>query len=496
MKKLLVANRGEIAIRIMKSAQSKGIRTVAIYSESDVEAPHRFFADESYLVGEGPSSQSYLKSGKIIEIAKGMRCDAIHPGYGFLSENADFAEAVVNAGLIFVGPGPASMRMMGDKLSAKQLAQSLKIPLVPGSDQPITDLESAKEIASTIQYPILLKAAGGGGGKGMRIVRSPEDLDASFQTAASEAFQSFGDARIFIERYLESPRHIEVQIMADHHGNVLHIFERDCSIQRRHQKVIEESPAPHLSEMLRDQMTSAAIRMAKGCKYTGAGTLEFLVDGNDQFYFLEMNTRLQVEHPVSEMISGLDLVAWQLDIANNQPLPLVQDEVIQRGHSIELRIYAEDPLENFSPSLGHLEKYQEPNGEQIRIDSGVRQGYEIPIYYDPLLAKLIVWAENRNEAIGLMKQAIREYQIEGIKTTLPFGNFVLDHKSFREGNYNTRFIEKYFSPENYHTWSDKKAQVAAIAAGAMMAFKKGNKQIDSGNTAWWSARKWNEKGLQ
>ena len=493
--KLLIANRGEIAIRIMKSAQSLGIRTVAIYSEADVEAPHRFYADESYLVGASPSSQSYLKTSNILDVAKRSKCDAIHPGYGFLSENATFAEAVSDAGLIFIGPSAYSMKLMGDKLAAKRLAKNHKIPLVPGSDAPLDDLRVAQQVAANIEYPILLKAAGGGGGKGMRIVYKGADLNDAFRSASREAEQSFGDPRVFIERYLESPRHIEVQVMADHYGNVVHLFERDCSIQRRHQKVIEESPAPHLSSQLRDELTQAAIKIARACKYTGAGTLEFLVDEHERFYFLEMNTRLQVEHPVTEMVTGIDLVTWQINIAQGLPLPMQQEEINQSGHSIELRVYAEDPLNRFSPSLGILSLYQQPQGEGIRIDSGVRKNYEIPIYYDPLLSKLIVWSKSRPQAITLLNEAIKEYHIGGIKTTLELGNFVMEHPAFVKGRYDTNFIDQYFDQSQFDKWNSKKKKVAAIAAVLVKLRQQvGEKQID-GYKTWWSSRKWVNKSM-
>ncbi|MBK8506363.1 MAG: acetyl-CoA carboxylase biotin carboxylase subunit [Saprospiraceae bacterium] len=466
MEKILVANRGEIARRIVRTAKQMGIKTVAIYSVSDEQALHRFDADESYLAGESPSSESYLKQEKIIEIALIAGCQAIHPGYGFLSENAAFAEKVESAGLLFIGPSVESIRTMGDKLAAKQLAKANGIPLLPGSEIPIADLKKAKEMAQFIGYPILLKAAGGGGGKGMRIVKQEGELDQLLRMASSEAHQSFGDDRVFVEKYLENPKHIEIQVMADQHGNAVHIFERDCSIQRRHQKVIEESPAPTMDLDLRQKMTDAALKLTKACNYRGAGTIEFLVDQTGQFFFLEMNTRLQVEHPVTEAISGIDLVRWQIDIANGKPLPLTQDQITIKGHSIELRVYAEDTTNNFSPSLGKIIHYDEPVGQHIRVDSAVAKDFDVPIYYDPMLAKLIVWGEDRSDAINRLKQAIAQYHILGIDTTLPLGLFVANHPDFENGHYSTHFIQTHFDSAAWHQSIRESALIASLVAAA------------------------------
>ena len=391
MKKIVVANRGEIAIRVMKTARKMGIKTVAVYSTIDRNAPHVKFADEAVCIGEAPSNQSYLLGSKIIEVAKALNADAIHPGYGFLSENADFAEEAERNNIIFIGPKSKAIKIMGSKLAAKEAVKQYNIPMVPGYDEAITDVEKAKKVATSIGFPILIKASAGGGGKGMRVVEKEADFESQMDRAISEAISAFGDGSVFIEKYVASPRHIEIQVLADSHGNILYLFERECSVQRRHQKVIEEAPSSVLTPELRKQMGEAAVLVAKSCDYLGAGTVEFLLDENNNFYFLEMNTRLQVEHPVTEIITGTDLVELQIRVARGEVLPIQQDDLKIKGHAVELRVYAEDPLNDFLPSVGHLDVYQLPVGEGVRVDNGFEQGMDIPIYYDPMLSKLITY---------------------------------------------------------------------------------------------------------
>ncbi len=461
MHKLLVANRGEIALRIMRTAQKMGIQTVAVYSEADRNAPFVLFADEAYLLGPPPSAQSYLLGDKIIEIAKKTGVDAIHPGYGFLSENAVFAQAVTDANILFVGPSPHAMRIMGSKLAAKEAVKSYDIPMVPGTDEAVKDIQKAKALADEMGYPILIKASAGGGGKGMRVVHKAEDFVSMMDRAQSEAQSSFGDDAVFIEKYITSPRHIEIQILADKKGNTVHLFERECSIQRRHQKVVEEAPSAILTPELRTRMGEAAINVAKACQYEGAGTVEFLVDKELNFYFLEMNTRLQVEHPVTEMITGLDLVEQQLKIAAGHDLDFVQADLSINGHAFELRVYAEDAFNNFLPSTGTLTTYQIPTGEGVRVDDGFVEGMDIPIYYDPMIAKLAVWAPTRQAAAKKMLAAILNYDIKGIETTLPFGKFVFNQPDFLAGNFNTHFVADYFSKEKAEKQNEIAAEIAA-----------------------------------
>ncbi|MEP5340248.1 MAG: acetyl-CoA carboxylase biotin carboxylase subunit [Algibacter sp.] len=464
MKKILIANRGEIAIRVMKTARNMGIKTVAVYSTIDRNAPHVRFADEAVHIGESPSNQSYLRGDKIIEVAKQLNVDAIHPGYGFLSENADFAELVEKNNIIFIGPRSNAIKVMGSKLAAKAAVKAYNIPMVPGIDKAITDVDLAKDIAKEIGFPILIKASAGGGGKGMRVVEKESDLESQMNRAISEATSAFGDGSVFIEKYVSSPRHIEIQIMADCHGNVLHFFERECSIQRRHQKVIEEAPSTILTPKLRAEMGESAIKVAKACDYLGAGTVEFLLDDNLNFYFLEMNTRLQVEHPVSELIAGVDLVELQIKIARGEKLQIKQDELKIKGHALELRIYAEDPLNDFLPSVGYLSTYKIPSGVGIRVDNGFEVHMDIPIYYDPMLSKLITYANTREEAIQLMLKAIDDYHIEGVQTTLGFGKYVFNHEAFQSGNFDTHFVKKYYSPEALKEDREKEAKLAALIA--------------------------------
>jgi len=462
MKKILIANRGEIAIRVMKTARKMGIKTVAVYSEADRNAPHVRFADECVCIGEAPSNKSYLLGTKIIEEAIKLNVDAIHPGYGFLSENANFAELCEKNNIIFIGPKSRSIRMMGDKLAAKDAVKNYDIPMVPGVDRAVTDPKEAIEIAHQIGFPILIKAAAGGGGKGMRIVENENEVEEQMQRAISEALSAFGDGSVFVEKYITSPRHIEIQVLADSHGNILHFFERECSVQRRHQKVIEEAPSSILTPELREKMGNAAILVAKSCDYLGAGTVEFLVDHNLNFYFLEMNTRLQVEHPVTELISGVDLVELQIKIARGEAITIKQEELTINGHALELRVYAEDPMNNFLPSVGRLNTYKIPEGKGIRVDNGFEEGMDIPIYYDPMLSKLITYGKTREEAIQLMIEAIDAYKVEGVFTTLPFGKFVCEHEAFRSGNFDTHFVKKYYSPEKLKSNIEDEARLAAL----------------------------------
>jgi propionyl-CoA carboxylase alpha chain len=464
MKKILIANRGEIAIRVMRTAKKMGIKTVAIFSEADRNAPHVKYADQAVCIGPAPSNQSYLRGDKIIEIAKSLDVDAIHPGYGFLSENADFAELAEKNNIIFIGPRSKAIKMMGDKLAAKDAVKNYNIPMVPGVDHAITDPKEAIKIAKEIGFPILIKAAAGGGGKGMRIVEQEKDVEEQMKRAISEATSAFGDGSVFIEKYVTSPRHIEIQVMADAHGNIIHLFERECSIQRRHQKVIEEAPSTVLTTDLREKMGEAAINVARSCDYLGAGTVEFLLDADHNFYFLEMNTRLQVEHPVTELISGLDLVELQIKIARGEVLNIKQKDLKITGHALELRVYAEDPLNNFLPSVGNLEVYRLPVGENIRVDNGFEEGMDIPIYYDPMLSKLITYGKTRNEAMQLMINAIDNYHIKGVETTLAFGRFVFEHEAFKSGNFDTHFVKNYYSPNLLEKQHKLEAEIAAKIA--------------------------------
>jgi len=464
IKKILVANRGEIALRIMKTARNMGIKTVAIYSEADRNAPHVKFADEAVCIGPPPSNESYLLGDKIIKVAKELNVDAIHPGYGFLSENAEFGEHVEKSGMIFIGPKSHAIRVMGSKLAAKDAVKKYNIPMVPGTAEAITDVNVAKEIAREIGFPILIKASAGGGGKGMRIVENSEEFEDQMKRAISEAENAFGDGSVFIEKFVTSPRHIEIQVLADNFGNTVYLFERECSIQRRHQKVVEEAPSSVLTPVLRKEMGEAAVKVAKACDYVGAGTVEFLLDDKLNFYFLEMNTRLQVEHPVTELITGLDLVEQQINVANNQKLSFSQEDLKINGHAFELRVYAEDPLNNFMPSVGKLEVYRPPSGKNIRVDDGFTEGMQVPIQYDPMLSKLITYGKTRNEAMQTMLEAISGYDIEGVSTTLPFGKFVFEHEAFRSGNFDTNFVKKYYSEEKLKAINEEEAKLAALFA--------------------------------
>jgi acetyl-CoA carboxylase biotin carboxylase subunit len=464
MKKILVANRGEIALRIMRSAREMGIATVAIYSEADRAMPFVQYADEAVCIGPPPSSQSYLMMDKIMGAARQTGADAIHPGYGFLSENARFAQVVKDAGLIFIGPSPSAIEMMGSKLAAKQAAQRFGVPMVPGTETPLRSIDEAREVVKKTGFPILIKASAGGGGKGMRVVNNADELEEQVRMAKSEAMSAFGDDAVFIEKYVGAPRHIEIQVLGDQHGNYVYLFERECSIQRRHQKLIEEAPSSCLTPNIRDAMGKCALDVARACQYYGAGTVEFLVDENLQFYFLEMNTRLQVEHPVTEMITGLDLVKEQIKVARGEKLSFSQADLKINGHAIELRICAEDPANNFLPDTGTLTTYVRPQGYGIRVDDGYEQGMDIPIYYDPMISKLIAWGADREEARERLLRAISEYQVKGIRTTLPFGSWALQQPAFINGAFDTNFIGKYFTAESLEHADPEAAKAAAILA--------------------------------
>ncbi len=471
--KLLVANRGEIALRVLRSAKEMGLQTVAIYSEADRNALHVRYADEAVCVGPPASKDSYLRGDKILEVCKKLGVDAIHPGYGFLSENAGFARAVREAGLIFVGPSPEAMEIMGDKLSAKQAVKAYNIPLVPGTAEAISDVAEAKRIAEEVGFPILIKASAGGGGKGMRLVNNSAEFEEQMQLAINEAVSAFGDGAVFIEKFVTGPRHIEIQVLGDEHGHIVHLFERECSIQRRHQKVIEEAPSSVLTPELRARMGQCAVDVARACNYTGAGTVEFLLDDKHNFYFLEMNTRLQVEHPVTEYITGLDLVKEQIRVAEGQPLPFQQGDLAINGHALELRVYAEDPQNNFLPDIGRLQTYVRPQGPGVRVDDGFEQGMDIPIYYDPMIAKLVTHGATRAEAIARMLRAIEEYQITGITTTLGFGAYVLRHPAFVSGDFDTNFIRDHFTPAHLASPApDEATAKVAAALGAMLLSEK------------------------
>jgi acetyl-CoA carboxylase biotin carboxylase subunit len=492
MEKILIANRGEIALRIMRSAHEMGIKTVAVYSEADRNALHVRYANEAICIGPAPSNQSYLVIDKIIDACKESGAQGIHPGYGFLSENPEFARKVKAAGLILIGPSPEAMEIMGNKLSAKAAALKYQIPMVPGTEEAISDVEDAKNRAVEVGFPILIKAAAGGGGKGMRIVENVEEFEEQMQLAVSEAISAFGDGAVFIERYVTSPRHIEIQVLGDNYGNVVHLFERECSVQRRHQKVIEEAPSSVLTPQIREKMGKCAVDVAKSVNYSGAGTVEFILDENLDFFFLEMNTRLQVEHPVSELITGIDLVKEQIKIARGEKLSFTQDDLKINGHAVELRVYAEDPKNNFLPDIGNLQTYITPKGNGVRVDDGFEQGMDIPIYYDPMIAKLITFGKDREEAIQRMIRAIDEYEITGIETTLAFGKFVMQHPAFISGNFDTHFVSKYFKPEDLEIEDQDEAEIAALLATKIWLSKSNNQTVNpvsEDKSAWQRNRK-------
>lgn len=488
MNKILVANRGEIALRVMRTAREMGIKTVAVYSEADYNMPFVAFADESYCIGPAPSSESYLLADKIIDTALACGADAIHPGYGFLSENASFSAACRQAGITFIGPSPESIMAMGSKIAAKQSAKKYNVPMVPGTDSPIKDIHEARQIATQTGFPLLIKASAGGGGKGMRIVHHIDELEEQLNMAKSEALNSFKDDSVFIEKYVASPKHIEIQILGDKHGNYVYLFERECSIQRRHQKLIEEAPSSCLTPDIRHAMGECAINVARSCNYDGAGTVEFLVDESLNFYFLEMNTRLQVEHCVTEMITGIDLVQQQILVAQGQTLLFSQHDLAIHGHAIELRICAEDPLNNFLPDIGRLHIYKRPQGPGIRVDDGYEEGMDIPIHYDPMLGKLIAWGENRTMAIQRLQRAIEEFRINGIETTLPFGHWAIQHDAFQKGQFDTHFIANYYKPELLEQHSDEVKQAAALLSVSLFEQAKLQLTPINNNSGNWHLR--------
>ncbi|MCL4511074.1 MAG: acetyl-CoA carboxylase biotin carboxylase subunit [Bacteroidetes bacterium] len=477
IKKILVANRGEITLRIMRTIREMGRQSVAIYSDVDIAMPFVRYADEAYSLEGKEARETYLDIPKIISIARKAKVDAIHPGYGFLSENSEFAREVGKAGIIFIGPRADVIKSMGDKTEARKLVSGYGVPVVPGTPNSIDDLREAKEAARKIGYPILVKAAAGGGGKGMRLVKEESELESSLRGAQSEALSAFGDNRIFIEKYIVNPRHIEFQILADNYGNVVHLFERECSIQRRHQKVVEETPSMALTPELREEMGDAAINAAKACGYSNAGTVEFILGEDGKYYFLEMNTRLQVEHPITEATTGIDIVRKQIKIAEGNKLDFSQKEITRRGHSIESRIYAEDVFNGFLPDTGTLKMLREPVGNGVRVDSGVESGSEISVYYDSMIAKLSVWDTSREHAIKKMLRALDEYVIVGVKTTIPFCKFVLESDDFRGGKYSTHFVEKHWNAEGLkiNNFANDGLDAAVIVAASRLK-KKSNKQ--------------------
>jgi acetyl-CoA carboxylase biotin carboxylase subunit len=444
IKKILIANRGEIAVRVIRACRELGIQSVAVYSEADKTSLHTRLADEAYFIGPAQSSESYLNKEKILEAAKESGAEAVHPGYGFFSENAEFIKMIEDAGLIFIGPPSASVALMGSKTAARQLMAKNNVPIVPGTTKPITSVEEGIRTAKEITFPVLLKASAGGGGKGMRKINSAEEFQSAFESTQREALKAFGDDSIYIEKFIENPKHIEVQIIADKHGNYVHLFERECSIQRRHQKIIEEAPSSFVDPETRKKITSAAVNAARACHYQNAGTVEFLMDRNKSFYFLEMNTRLQVEHPVTELITGIDLVKEQIFIADGNELSFRQDELKINGHALESRIYAEDPENNFLPSTGKLHEYSSPSGPGVRVDEGFGRGSEISIYYDPLIAKLVCWSKDRKSSIERMKRALGEYKIFGVISNISFLKEIFSHPKFISGEFDINFLEKDF----------------------------------------------------
>jgi acetyl-CoA carboxylase biotin carboxylase subunit len=443
-KKVLIANRGEIAVRVIRACRELGVSTVAVYSEADREALHVRMADEAYLIGPPPSRESYLVVEKLLEVARRSGAEAVHPGYGFLSERAHFAKACADAGLTFIGPSPEAIDAMGDKVEARKRMIAAKVPVVPGSEGTLDSEQDVVSTAIAIGFPIMLKAAAGGGGKGMRLVESEREIGAAARSARNEAKSAFGDDRIYVERFVDSPRHVEVQVLGDKHGNVVHVYERECSIQRRHQKVIEESPSPALDAKTREAMGKVAVQAAKAVDYVGAGTIEFLVDSKRNFYFLEMNTRIQVEHPITEMVTGVDLVRTQIEVAAGAPLPFRQQDIRQRGWAVECRVYAEDPENNFLPAPGKIYRLREPGGLGVRNDTGVYEGFEVSIHYDPMISKLVAWGATRDEAIARMDRALAEYVIHGPITNIEFHRWILRHPRFRAGDFDTRFIQQEF----------------------------------------------------
>ena len=495
-KKILVANRGEIAIRVMRTCREMGIQTVAVYSEADTNARHVRYADEAYCIGKAPSNESYLKMDTIIDLCIETGAEAVHPGYGFLSENAVFANKLKENNIVLIGPTAQAMEVMGSKIASKQAVEKFGVPLVPGINEAIVDANAAMQVAIEVGFPVLVKASAGGGGKGMRVVEKKEEFLSALQMAQNEARSAFGDDSVFIEKYVGSPRHIEFQIMADNYGNVCHLFERECSIQRRHQKLVEEAPSVALTPSLRTKMGEAAVNVARSCNYTGAGTVEFLLGDGESFYFLEMNTRLQVEHPVTEMITGLDLVREQINVAYGLPLSFKQEDLKINGHAIELRVCAEDPCQQFLPNIGKVNQYLVPNGPGIRVDDCMESNMEIPIYYDNMLAKLIAWGSTREQAIERLRRAIKEYVITGIETTLSFGEFVLTHDAFLSGKFDTHFIQNFFNPEEMKNVEVTDEELSVLASAAVSFFMQNKSEnisavsaTDHSESKWFHSRK-------
>lgn len=491
-KKVLVANRGEIAVRILRACEERGLATVAVYSDADRNALHVRYADEAYNIGPAPSRESYLRIDKLLEVARKAGAEAIHPGYGFLSENEDFAEACETEGIAFIGPPAAAIRAMGDKVEARRSMMAAGVPVVPGTPEGLRD-DEAVAVATQIGYPLLIKAAAGGGGKGMRTVRRPEDLISSLDAARREAKNAFGDDTVYMEKLVENARHIEIQILADQHGNVIHLGERECSIQRRHQKLIEEAPSVAVSDELRARMGAIAVRAAQSVKYVNAGTFEFLLDRDGNFYFLEMNTRLQVEHPVTEMVTGVDIVKEMIAIASGRKLRWKQEDIRPRGWAIECRITAEDPFNNFMPSGGRVVTLSEPTGPGVRVESGIYEGFEVSLYYDPMIAKLIVWGETRPEAILRMRRALREYKIGGIKTSIPFHQQIMDSTRFMWGTFDTTFLEQRFALQA--TEKPENKEIAAIVATLLLHESERRaltvrQSADAGTSIWKRASRW------
>lgn len=500
IKKILVANRGEIAVRVMRSCYEMGIRTVAVYSEADRTSPHVSYADEAECIGPAPSMESYLNIDKIINAAHKHKVDAIHPGYGFLSENADFAERCEKEGFLFIGPKPETMRQMGDKIQARAHIAAAGLPVVPGTPNGLRSAEEALSACRKIGYPVILKASMGGGGKGMRVARNDEEVGTFYEAAKSEALSAFGDGTVYAEKYVEAPHHIEFQILGDKHGNVIHLFDRECSVQRRHQKIVEESPSPFLDDQLRQEMGATAVAAAKAVGYIGAGTVEFLVDNQKHFYFLEMNTRLQVEHPITEEVCGIDLVKLQISIADGQKIPYRQTDIHQRGHAIECRICAEDTDNDFRPSPGLIRQLIEPQGMGIRLDAAVYQGYEIPVHYDPMIGKLIVWAVERRYAIERMRRALYEYKITGLTTNIHYLRRLIDVPQFKQGRYDTTFIEANRSRltprKGYRNDAENMAIIAAYI-DYLMRFEENNAETPTGAKQDDTAlSRWRAFGLQ
>jgi acetyl-CoA carboxylase, biotin carboxylase subunit len=488
-KKVLVANRGEIAMRVMRTLRKMEIEAVAVYSDEDRQAPHVFFCEQAIALGGTTSAESYLRIDKILAAVKESGAEAVHPGYGFLSENSEFAQALADHGIAFIGPPAMAMEVMGNKLKARAQMVAAGVRVIPGSDGSVTDHHEAQTLADEIGYPIMLKAAAGGGGKGMRVVRNSEAMASALTATREEAAKSFADDEVFIEKYIENPRHIEIQVMADSQGNVIHLGERECSIQRRHQKVVEECPSPLIDDQMRNKMGEMAVQVAQAVNYVGAGTVEFIVDQDRNFYFLEMNTRLQVEHPVTELVTGTDLVQMQVDVAAGHPLPLTQAQVTRRGWAMEFRIYAEDPEQGFLPSTGKIDLLREPVGPGVRHDSGIYQKYEISIYYDPLLSKLIIYGENRDDVLRRARQAFTEFVIAGVKTNIPFHQWLLRQEAFIQGNYDTHFIDDHFSPDQVD--HDPRVPEVALIAAVLSYHQHGQRlNLNTGHTAGDSCSLW------